>query len=202
VSATDIIAISISVLALVVSCVTLWLAEVRRGSVVMSQPTILFFGWDQANGEDTPKIMLRCALFSSAARGAVLENLYLLIDYDKHKWPFPFWGYDEGEGMVRGSGLYIGREGHVAYHHFNPISVEDDFGYGPGPYSVEVWGKRFGDKAPLLLGRYTLNLEAKDMALALAERSAGVLWTWDPLGLSYYPEASNRPRFEPRAAIG
>jgi hypothetical protein len=43
---SDPIAIAISALALVVSATTAWLTFVRRGTVQMTQPTVIFFGPD------------------------------------------------------------------------------------------------------------------------------------------------------------
>jgi len=52
---------SISVIALVVSCVTLWLTFLKRGKVKMTQPTVIFFGLESPLSQKEvhlPKIFL------------------------------------------------------------------------------------------------------------------------------------------------
>jgi hypothetical protein len=56
----DPFSITVSVLALFISAVTAWLTLFRRGTVKMTQPTVIFFGPDHPrSGEILPKIFLR-----------------------------------------------------------------------------------------------------------------------------------------------
>lgn len=64
---TDPVAITISTLALVISATTAWLTLFRRGTVKMTQPTVIFLGPDMPTSRDDgllPKIYLRTLLFS------------------------------------------------------------------------------------------------------------------------------------------
>ncbi|MHB1103183.1 MAG: hypothetical protein ACYC0C_10510 [Devosia sp.] len=169
-----------------------WRTELRRGQPVLSRPTMFFFGWDARVSDDTPKVMFRAAMFSTAATGFVLENMYLKVQNATNNWVLPFWGYDDGSGMVRGSGVYIGRDGHVANHHFNPLSEESDFYYDVGAYTIEVWVRRHGDKVDTLIGTYEFDLDDGLLAADLVDHQAGILWSWDPVGRFYQPERSER----------
>ncbi|MFY9699402.1 MAG: hypothetical protein WAK34_13970 [Rhodoplanes sp.] len=116
---------------------TLWLTHFRRGKLLLSQPTIFFFGWDVGE-RTTAKIMFRSVLFCTSKRGLVLENLYLKVRNRSDNFTFSFWGYDDGKGMVRGSGVFVSETGIAAYHHFNPGLDDEDFEFISGEYHVEV----------------------------------------------------------------
>ena len=62
--------VTISVLALCMSAVTAWLTLFRRGTVKMTQPTVIFFGPDNPRSQDEPplpKVFLRTLLFATEA---------------------------------------------------------------------------------------------------------------------------------------
>src|SRR5437588_12626809 len=62
----------ISCLALLVSGITAWLTFFRKGELVMTQPTVVFFGPDGSRFDsDKNKIYLRTLLYSTAKRGQV-----------------------------------------------------------------------------------------------------------------------------------
>jgi hypothetical protein len=67
----DPLSVTISVLALSVSAVNLWLTLVHRGTVKMTQPTIIFFGPDSGRSHEAPlpKVFLRSLLFATSKRG-------------------------------------------------------------------------------------------------------------------------------------
>lgn len=185
--------LAIALAALVLSVWNFWFTQLRRGRVLLTQPTIFFFGWDRQSNRHMPKIMFRSALFSSGNKGQMLESMYVLVKTVDGQFEFPFWGYDDGNGMVRGSGLFVGPTGHVAYHHFNPLNDEYVFAYSGANYEIEVWAKAFNQKGDVLLGKYQFLLEDSKLAAELAHTESGVLWSWSPQDRRYYPEASKRP---------
>ena len=185
-SLLSIVSITIALVALVLSVLNLWVSQFRKGKLLLSQPTIIFFGWDDV-GKAAPKIMIRSALFSTGNRGHVVENLHVKLHNKQGEWDFPYWGYDDGKGMVKGSGLFIGVSGQSAYHHFNPIHEYDDFFYEIGANKIEVWAQNYGDLRQKLLGTYQVDLNDKDMHSALAHHEAGVTWDWSPTDGVYYP---------------
>lgn len=174
------ISIVISLVALGIAATTLWLTHFQRGELLLSQPTIFFFGWDIGD-RTVAKITFRSVLFCTSERGLVLENLYLRVVNQSGSFVFSFWGYDDGKGMVRGSGVYVGETGIAAYHHFTPGVDDNDFEFVVGEYSVEVWAKIFNSKDAVLLGSYSFEVEDdKQIAEALSHSQRGVIWDWMP----------------------
>lgn len=78
----DPLSITISGLALAVSSVTAWLTLFRRGTVKMTQPTVIFFGPDTPRHHSEnplPKIYLRTLLFATSKRGRIIESMHVAV---------------------------------------------------------------------------------------------------------------------------
>jgi hypothetical protein len=70
------ISIVISLLALSVSGVTAWLTLFKKGKLLMTQPTSIFFGPDGGVFERTRnKVYLRTLLYSSSRKGQVIARV-------------------------------------------------------------------------------------------------------------------------------
>lgn len=111
----DPISLTVSVLALAVSSTTAWLTLFRRGTVEMTQPTVIFFGPDAARSHDQiplPKVYLRSLLFATSKRGRVIECMYVALSRNETRQNFNVWVYGD-ERLVRGSGLFVGETGVV-----------------------------------------------------------------------------------------
>jgi hypothetical protein len=106
----DPFSITVSGLALAVSSVTAWLTLFRRGTVEMTQPTVIFFGPDTPrshNEPPLPKIFLRTLLFSTAKRGRVIESMHVALSRNETHQNFNILVYGDdklvpGEWLVRG----------------------------------------------------------------------------------------------------
>src|SRR5450432_1917796 len=93
-----VLSITISVLSLAVSFVTAWLTLFRRGSVLMTQPTVIFFGPDTPRSHDAtalPKVFLRTLLFSTSKRGRVVESMHVALSRNEMHQNFNIWVYGE-----------------------------------------------------------------------------------------------------------
>lgn len=186
-----VLGVLISILALGVSGLTLWLSHLRQGQILMTKPTIFFFGWDDLR----PKIFLRTLLFSTSTSGRILENMYLLVRSPRGESVFSFWGHTKADSnsLDRGSGLFVGKNGFLANHHFNPDPSADlKEPYPVGEYEVEVIARQFGETTDRKLGRYVLQLN-QEMATSLKEKKNGVLWTLNPRDQTYFAEFSHAP---------
>jgi hypothetical protein len=78
----DPFSLAISTLSLAISAATAWLTLFRRGTVKMTQPTVIFFGPDvpRSHGETPlPKIYLRTLLFATSKRGRVIESMHVAL---------------------------------------------------------------------------------------------------------------------------
>lgn len=86
---TQWLAATISVLALCISAVTAWLTLFRRGTVKMTQPTVIFFGPDS---ETQPKVFLRTLLFATSKRGRVVQSMHIALSRSETHQNFNIWG--------------------------------------------------------------------------------------------------------------
>ena len=90
----EIAPIFISVTALAVSAITAWLTLLRRGTIRMAQPTLVFFGPDGPAGG--PKVFLRTLLYSPAKRGQIVENMFVKLRRGESVQNFNIWVYGDG----------------------------------------------------------------------------------------------------------
>jgi len=116
----DPLSLAISTLSLAVAVTTAWLTLFRRGTVRMTQPTVIFFGPDSPRSRtEAPlsKVFLRTLLFSTSKRGRVIESMHIALSRNETHQNFNIWVYGD-EKLVRGSGLFVGETGVAANHHF------------------------------------------------------------------------------------
>jgi hypothetical protein len=190
----DPLSLAISVLALAVSTVTAWLTLFRRGTVKMTQPTVIFFGPDiPRSHQDTPppKIYLRTLLFSTSKRGRVIESMHVALSRNETHQNFNIWVYGERGKLVRGSGLFVGETGVAADHHFLTPKDGTAFRFTEGHYRLEVFAYLLGDKKPLRLFSQVLDI-TREKAAALEERNAGLFFDWGPDSSRYLPHVENQ----------
>src|SRR5258707_12103368 len=139
----------ISCLALLVSGMTAWLTFFRKGKLVMTQPTVVFFGPDGSRFDsDKNKIYLRTLLYSTAKRGQVLESLHVSLQRNESKQNFSIWVYGEKGNLKRGSGLFVAQEGVTFDHHFLLPEDGANFQFLSGAYSLVVLAKLVGHGRP------------------------------------------------------
>ena len=100
----DTVSITISAISLAISSVTAWLTLFRRGTVKMTQPTVIFFGPDTPRSREDaalPKVYLRTLLFSTSKRGRVIESMHVALRRNETHQNFNIWVYGEREKLVR-----------------------------------------------------------------------------------------------------
>jgi hypothetical protein len=189
---------SISVIALVISCVTAWLTFFKRGKVKMTQPTVIYFGLESPRSQKEvllPKIFLRTLLFSTSRRGRVIESMHVALSRNETLQNFNIWVYGDDK-LVRGSGLFVGETGIAANHHFLVPNDSTSFRFIEGRYKLEVFAHLLGDKVQTLL--FSQNLEiTRDIATLLAEPKAGLYFDWGPDSMRYLPHVDQRPLPDP-----
>jgi hypothetical protein len=185
----------ISVVSLVVSIATAWLTLFRRGTVKMTQPTVIYLGPDGGSplrpGNSLPKVFLRTLLFSTAKRGRVVESMHVAVSRNETHQNFNIWVYGN-EKLVRGSGLFVGDTGVEANHHFLLPSDATSFRFQEGRYRIEVFARLLGDKKQTQLFSQALDI-SRDLASALEEPIAGVYFDWGPDSLRYLSHVERRP---------
>jgi hypothetical protein len=190
----DSLSLTISALALAVSFVTAWLTLFRRGTVKMTQPTVIYFGPDAPRPHDNsplPKVYLRTLLFSTSKRGRVIESMHVALSRNETQQNFNIWVYGN-ERLVRGSGLFVGEAGVEANHHFLTPKDGTSFRFVKGQYRLDVFARILGDQKQTRLFSQTLEI-TRELEAELAEEHAGLYFDWGPDSSRYLPHVDKRP---------
>lgn len=175
-------------LSLVISVTTAWLTLFRRGVVRMTQPAFIFFGPDGGGGR--PKVAICTHLYCTAERGRIIESFYLRLTRGGQIQDFDVWVYGS-EGLARGSGVYVGRDGVTCNHHFLLPKADDDFAFTAGSYRVEFFATFVGDARPCCL--YSVALELPHAAAeAVRDDGAGLFFEWRPSSRRYQLSVDRR----------
>jgi hypothetical protein len=186
-----IISIIVSVFSLAISGTTAWLSVFRRGRLAMTMPSVVFFGYDEVP-TTIPKVFLRTLLYSTATQGQVVETMYITVNYPSGgRRIFSTWGLDEGSKLVPGSGLYVGRSGVAANHHFVHSMHDLPFDFQPGVYRLEVSARVAGRRQPCRLALVSIDLSHAN-AHALSKHD-GVVFERTPDTLEYLGHIQQRP---------
>jgi hypothetical protein len=203
----DPVALTISVLALAISAVTAWLTLFRRGTVRMTQPTVIYFGPDSPLPGDKaglPKIYLRTLLFATSRRGRVIESMHVSLERSETRQNFNIWVHGNDK-LVRGSGLYVGETGVAANHHFLTPDDGSAFCFTSGRYLLRVYARLLGDSLPKQLFSQELEISPA-LAVRLEEPGVGLYFDWGPDSSRYLPHVEHRaPSPDPEkflAALG
>lgn len=203
----DPIALAISVLALAISATTAWLTLLRRGTVRMTQPTVIFFGPDTPRHGDRivlPKIYLRTLLFATSKRGRVIESMHVSLERSETRQNFSVWVHGDDK-LVRGSGLFVGETGVAANHHFLAPDDGNFFKFMAGRYRLNVHARLLGDKTHAQLFSQELEI-TPHVAAQLEQPGAGLYFDWGPDSSRYLPHIEFRqPSPDPEqflAALG
>ncbi len=190
----DPITLSVAVLALAISATTAWLTLFRRGTIKMTQPTVIFFGPDAPRANEkgsSPKIFLRCLLFSTSKRGRVIESMHATLSRNETRQNFNIWVYGD-EKLVRGSGLFVGETGVSANHHFLTPKDGSGFIFSEGTYHLQVFARLLGDQESKLLFDQSLEIK-REVSTALEEPGTGLYFDWGPDSSRYLSHIEKRP---------
>jgi hypothetical protein len=191
---TDPVAVGISILALAVSSVTAWLTFFRRGTVKMTQPTVIYFGPDKPRRDadnPPPKVFLRTLLFSTSKRGRIIQSMHVALARNEAHQNFNIWVYGD-DRLVRGSGLFVGETGISANHHFLTPKDGGQFRFIAGQYRMDVFAHLLADKTTTLLFSQLLEV-SREQAVALQARGTGLYFDRGPDALRYLPHIEARP---------
>src|SRR6266849_745306 len=188
------ISVAISVLALCMSALTAWLTLFRRGTVKMTQPTVIFFGPDNPRSRDEPalpKVFLRTLLFATSKRGRVVENMHVALSRNETQQNFNIWVYGD-EKLLRGSGLFVGETGIAANHHFLAPRDGSSFHFIEGRYRMDVYAQLLGNRNRTLLFSQTLEI-SPEIAAQLSGPERGLYFDWGPDSSRYLPHVDKLP---------
>lgn len=191
----DPFSLAISIISLAVSSLTAWMTLFRRGTIKMTRPTTIYFGWDiPRSGWDTPppKIYLRTLLFSSSKRGRIIESMHVRLSRNETHQNFSIWVFGAYEKLERGSGLFVGETGVAANHHFLTPKDVNSFRFEEGQYRLDVFAQLLGEAQPMKLLSQQLEVP-REVASAIRGKTAGVYFDWGPDSLRYLLHVDKRP---------
>lgn len=180
------ISIGISILALSVSGVTAWLTLFKRGKLLMTQPTSIYFGSDGGFFENARnKVYLRTLLYSSSRKGQALESMHVTLERGETKQNFSIWVYGQKNDLVRGSGLFVTHEGVTLNHHFLLPPDGSNFKFLAGDYKLKVFAKLVNSSEPIQL--FTIPLVvSQPQAEEFKKKQVGLFFDWGPDQGNYY----------------
>jgi hypothetical protein len=176
------ITIAISLTALVISTLTFWLTRLKKGSVKMTKPTVIFFGPD-GGGERHNKIFIQTLLYSTSDKGQYIQNMFIRLHRGETIQNFNVWVYDD-KGLVRGSGLFISKTGIACNHHF--LLPKDGYNYAflSGDYLLQVFIEPV-NRTPIKIFEYNLKL-TKEQSDEMRTKTAGTYFDWAPNSQTYF----------------
>jgi hypothetical protein len=186
----DLLSISLSILAFLLSLTTFWLT-MKRGILRMTKPAFIGFLYDLPVGE--PKVFFRAMLFATGRRGPVVESLFLRVRRGDAAQTFNFWMFGEIEALKIGSGIRVTEEGVAANHHFLPPMGEHHFEFLPGDYELDIYARIVRRSATVHLQNMTLHL-TQEHARTLKDQRSGVFYLRGPDSERYIARADSGPR--------
>ena len=187
------LSLAVATLAFSVSAFTLWLTHFRRGRVIMTRPTVIFFGPDGSRNEglnENQKIFLRALLISDSKRGRIIQTLYATLSHKEARQNFHVWVYGD-DRLVRGSGLHINDTGLATNHHFL-MSDKNGFQFREGVYILEVYAEILGDRAPTRLLSQSVRVSSEE-ASNLETGECGLYFDWGPQSGQYHSHIDRKP---------
>jgi hypothetical protein len=187
------VSIVIAAVALIVSITNAWFTYFKKGSLRMTQPTVVFFGPDGSGGASRHnKVFLRTLLYSTSKKGQVIESMHITLERGETKQNFSIWVYGEKE-LHRGSGLFVSDSGITYNHHFLLPPDGSDFKFKEGVYMLRIYATPVGRRNAVLLNSVSLVI-TQEQAKPLAKGNAGIYFDWGPDGKKYYSHIDQKPK--------
>ncbi len=147
---------------LCLSLFTLWMTQLRRGRLKMTQPALISLSREQPSGRY--KLFVRTLLYSTAISGCRVEQMFATIKTGYGLYLFDFWGHTESGKLTLGSGLFVGQTGISADHHFNPRRDAGEFLFCDGKYHIQIFAKLVGSKKPKKLKEFEFTIDGLQSA--------------------------------------
>jgi hypothetical protein len=178
----DIISITISLVALIISLTTFWLTRIKKGTIKMTRPTIIFFGPDGV-GQDHKKVFIRTLLYCTSDIGQYIQNMFVRLQHGESIQNFNVWVYDNN-GLVRGSGLYISNSGLACNHHFLMPKDGTIYNFTSGEYLMQVFIEPI-NHLPILIFEQKLIINQAQQD-EMHKNKTGIYFDWAPNTQNYF----------------
>lgn len=171
----------LSGIAVIISFTVLYLTHLRGGTVKMTQPSLVAFLLERGS----PKICLQTLLFSTNHRGNVIENIWLKLKNNKQYYNFTLWAYRKEKEIIKGSGLFVSREGNPNMHYFLLNAFRTENLFIEGNIRLQIYCDIINHKSEVLLGEINIFFNKEHIpALKAGDK---ILFDWDPTDKKYTP---------------
>lgn len=178
-------ALTISILSLIISGLTFWLTRIRKGSLKMTRPSIICFLGQ--NGNDEPKVFMRTLLYGTSDQGQYIQNMFIRLRRAETIQNFNIWAYGD-KGIVRGSGLFVSKSGSSIYHHFL-LPKNERWDFVSGDYIFEVFAETVNDSIKRIFEqKLSLTTEQSNDI----KQGKAVYFDWAPNTGQYVSHSDNR----------
>ncbi len=191
------IGLAVAGVSLCISAVTAWLTLLRGGVGCMAQPPTIYFGPDGAN-ETRPKVFVRALLYSTSARGHIVESMFARILRGDSSQSFSVWVCGNGrDNLSRGAGVTVKSDGVALDHHFLLPRDGTPYQFLPGSYSVEVYAVLVGETRSHRLQTIAVTVSDPQAERLRTDKSAGLYFDWSPETRRYHGHIDNARLPEP-----
>ena len=116
--------------------------------------------------------------------------MYAKLDHGGKEEAFSFWGHGETTKLTPGSGLYVGKDGVAANHHFVLSMDRPPYEFTGGKYVISVFARLVGRRKPVELAEIEIGLK-DELVVALSQRH-GVLFELGSDNQGYIGHKSER----------
>lgn len=178
-------ALTISILSLIISGMTFWLTKIRKGNLKMTRPSIICFLGQ--NGNDEPKVFMRTLLYGTSDHGQYIQNMFIRLHRAETIQNFNIWAYEDN-GIVRGSGLFVSKSGSSFYHHFL-LPKNERWEFAPGEYFLEVFAETVDNSTKMLFEQKLLLTVEQSNDI---KKGKAIYFNWAPNTKMYVSHSDNR----------
>ena len=183
----DYISITISLIALGVSLFTFWFINVKKGEVKMTRPNIICFLGQ--NNRDASKVFIRTLLYSTSNQGRYIQNMFIVLRHGETIQNFNVWAND-ANGLVRGSGLFVNKNGVSSYHHFLLPKDETEYIFKAGNYILQIFIEIAGKKTKMIFEEH---LKVTEQQAASLGQGNAIYYDWAPNTRNYFSYTDAKP---------
>lgn len=143
----------ISFMSLIVSLLTFWWANIRKGKLVMTRPTQISITFQDITKNVKPHLGIECMVFSTGNKGNIIENMFVRLITDSSQQDFKEWIHNNNnkrEHQISG-GIFASTEGVASRHSFFLLTKNESYQFKAGKHSLEIYAQVLGYKNHKLL---------------------------------------------------
>jgi len=171
---------ALSSISLLISGATAWLTLWRRGSLRMGRVQMVYLGLDGPGGLQR-KVRVTAFLYSTSARGHIVEGMFARLQRGDSVQAFPVWIHQSASGdVVRGGGLCVTSNGIALDHIFLSPADGTRYRFLPGDYVIELFASVVGDRRPQRLQRVELSVSQEQAERIGSDAEFDILFDWSP----------------------